>query len=395
MICTGCSLLCDDIEIDFRGEEITTYRHICQQGYTLLNAAQSARQTAQCLVKGQKSALEKSLSNAAKLLRQARKPLFWGLDNTTLDAQIKGLKMAYMLGATVACGSTSDFESIHDAIMKGILPTCTLEEVRAHADVIIYWGTNPHRTHPRHLSRFTYYPLGETVQRGWEMERQLVCIDVQATEMESISKIFINLTAGEEPIFLTSFSQALAGKKAPDPRINEMLDLLQKAKYPVVFVGRGLAGGLGEDIDSLCQMAKILNQVKFIPMVTSFNQRGFYHTMFTERSYGQHGPTCTQVDQFVARNADCCLMIGVDPLAKLAQPLYENLRRIPLIVFDPLATEASSQAQVMIRTDLAGLSGGGGAIRQDGVKVNISSVLPETEFKDTHIFELLRETLQL
>lgn len=382
MVCTGCALLCNDIETEMAGEELTECRHICRQGYTLVSAAQAARQAPRFLVKGRAASLEESLLTAARLLRQAQQPLFWGLASATLEAQAKGLQLASRLGALIDDGS-SKVESFVEAILKGVLPTCTLEEVRAHADTVIYWGCNPHQTHPRHLSRFTYYPQGETVQPGWEMERQLVSIDVQATEMEAVSNFFIKLAPEEERNFLASFKQMPAGQPAPDPRATELFLLLQKARYPVIFAGGNLTCALENELDFFCQMVQILERVKVIPMVTSFNQRGFYHTMFAGTG------KVKRLEQSRLGSVDCCLMVGPDPLAHLTQQLAGILCQLPLIVFDPLAAAASAAAQVMIKTGLTGLTTGGSAIRQDGVEVRIDPVFPEPAFSDARIFEML------
>lgn len=402
MVCSGCTLLCDDIETEITGEDLTTCRHICRRGYDLVSAALAARQAPGCFVEGRVTTLEEAVLTAARLLRQAKQPFFWGLDNSAMEDQAAGLKLASRLGAIIDGGSSSAVGSIIKAVIKGTLPTCTLEEVRAHADTVIYWGSNPHQTHPRHLSRFTYYPRGDTIQRSWELERQLVCIDVQTTEMEAISKFFIKLTPGEEQSFQVSLGQALAGKPAPDLRAKELLNIIQNARYPVVFAGGGLFCEPEDGPDSFSQTVQILERVKVIPMVTSFNQRGLYHNLFAQtKNVGEAWPGLKVAsrssrsfqERSSAESVDCCLLIGPGPLASPPRQLAGVLHQIPLIVLDPLADATGAAAQVTIRVGLTGLSAGGYAVRQDGLEVKINPVFPEPAPATGRIFAMILAAL--
>ena len=47
--------------------------------------------------------------------------------------------------------------------------TCTLGEVRNRADLVIYWGTNPVETHPRHLTRVRLHARRPV--RAWRTSR--------------------------------------------------------------------------------------------------------------------------------------------------------------------------------------------------------------------------------
>lgn len=402
MVCSGCALLCNDIETEITGEDLTTCRHICRRGYDLVSAALAARQAPGCFVEGRVTTLEEAVLTAARLLRKAKQPLFWGLDNTAMEDQAAGLKLAFRLGAIIDGVSSGAVGSTVKAVIKGTIPTCTLEEVRAHADTVIYWGSNPHQTHPRHLSRFTYYPRGDTVQRNWELERQLVCIDVHTTEMEAISKFFIKLTPGEEQSFQVSLGQALAGKPAPDPRAKELLNIIQNSRYPVVFAGDGLFCEPEGRPDPFCQILQILERVRVIPMLTSFNQRGLYHNLFAETGKADKArPDSKAVftsslsfqGQSGAGTVDCCLFIGPGPMSSLPRQLAGVLHQIPVIVFNPLISAYNAAARVMVKVGLTGLSAGGQAVRQDGLEVKINPVFSEPAPTAGHIFAMILAAL--
>ena len=45
----------------------------------------------------------------------------------------------------------------------------TAGEVTNRADLVVYWGTNPMDSMPRHLSRYAVYPRGFFRERGNEI----------------------------------------------------------------------------------------------------------------------------------------------------------------------------------------------------------------------------------
>ena len=66
-----------------------------------------------------------------------------------------------------------------ERILTGKIPTCTLDDVRNFADTSVFWGSDPSNSHPRHLSRFSYYPRGEKRQKSYEEERTCIVVDVR------------------------------------------------------------------------------------------------------------------------------------------------------------------------------------------------------------------------
>src|SRR5207248_5591877 len=61
--------------------------------------------------------------------------------------------------------------------------TCTLGEARNRADLVVFWGSNPAESHPRHFERYSVWPAGRWVPRG-RADRTVVVVDVQPTRSE-------------------------------------------------------------------------------------------------------------------------------------------------------------------------------------------------------------------
>ena len=105
-------------------------------------------------IDGQPVALEAALDRAAELLKAARSPLIYGLSRSTTEGQRAATALADRIGATIdTTASTGHAPSIL-ALQQVGESTCTLGEVRNRADLVIYWGSDPAETHPRHRERY-------------------------------------------------------------------------------------------------------------------------------------------------------------------------------------------------------------------------------------------------
>ena len=81
--------------------------------------------------------------------------------------------------------------------------TCTLGEVMNRADLIVYWGTNPVETHPRHFTKFTLMPKGKFVPGG-RKDRTMVLVDVRETLSAKASDFFLQIRPAADLEVLTT-----------------------------------------------------------------------------------------------------------------------------------------------------------------------------------------------
>lgn len=85
--CTGCALLCEDVEI--RDGRIL---HACRRGSTLLAHHNEAR--AKPKVDGREVSFEEAMKEAKKIVSEAENLAIYGLDTTTLEAQKIAVEIA-------------------------------------------------------------------------------------------------------------------------------------------------------------------------------------------------------------------------------------------------------------------------------------------------------------
>ena len=166
LVCTTCACLCDDIEVEIEENRISKIRNACRKGSSLIYASQSDKRHASYLIYGQKVSQDEAVEKTSRLLNQAESPLLFGFDNSTLEAQSTAIELTEALGATIDDTSSFRQGELVQTILSNLNPTCSLDEAK-DADLVIYWGSNPYHSHPRHLSHFSYYTHPKYEEAGW------------------------------------------------------------------------------------------------------------------------------------------------------------------------------------------------------------------------------------
>ncbi|MDD1754720.1 MAG: formylmethanofuran dehydrogenase subunit B [Methanothrix sp.] len=383
-ICTGCSLLCEDIEATIKDGNITAVKNLCRKGNGHYQALKTDR--TKPMIDGKEVALDAAVSKAVEILKNSKNPLLCGWSNMTMEAQAAGILLARKLGATICDTSPTCQEDLMERIMDGKIPTCTLDDVRNFADTSVFWGSDPSNSHPRHLSRFSYYPRGEKRQKSYEEERICVTVDVRKSATATLcSNYYFRQPPGGDAEFAEAVLAVLDGKipKVGDKkRMIELGTLLRKTEYGVIFPGPGMLLALQGKMDLFEKLVAKLNEItkfKVLPMPEHCNTRGYYQLMREQTGFingvslrggaPAHGPE--QRLAAAAKSCDAVLAVGSDPLAELPLATARALTRanVPLIAIDPHRSLTTDAAKVVIPSAMSGLEAGGTALRMDGVKI--------------------------
>ena len=393
-VCTGCALLCDDIEVVTDGNAITEVKTACRKGVSRMKGCNEPTLPT---VEGKQVDIDVAIGAAADILKNSESPLIFGLGNSTDGAQKKAIELAKHIGAILDDTSSFCQGPTLEAIFNKTIKSCTLDDVRNKADVIVYWGADPSNSHPRHLSKFSYFPRGQERQRGWEEDRTMITIDIRKSHTAKISgdKFHqIPLQADEE--FIDALIDALSGKVPKVPfeydakRILELANILKNARFGIIFVGLGLVYSL-DNMDPIVKLMDKLNELSnfhLIPMVGHYNMRGFNQNLFNETGHLNrvkfekgdntnvvHGAEFSIVESLNEKKVDAALIIGSDPLSSLPRAVADHLLNIPVITIDPCETFTSRKAKVTIPSALSGVECGGSAIRMDGEEVKFEPIV--------------------
>ncbi|MDI6777044.1 MAG: formylmethanofuran dehydrogenase subunit B [Syntrophales bacterium] len=400
-VCTACSCLCDDIEIEMENGRIAKMGNACRKGTAFFFGAEIEKLRTGHLVERRQVDGEQAIDAAAQLLSRARHPLLFGLDNATLEAQAAGIELARMLGAVLDDSSSFCQGKLTQDILTGVLPTCTFDQIH-DADLFIYWGANPHNTHPRHLSKFSLYAHRKYHEMGAKRYVSLAVVDVRESETAGagVAHRFFKILPGEDGAFIAAI---IAGIKDNPVRKDaaEFLKLLKQSRCTVIFVGLGLTYSLDNDFSLFYEMIEHLGgwmKTAVIPMGGHYNVRGFNHSLYNATGHVNkvsfandgtvaHGDEFSLLEQVRNRLVDCLLIIGADPFSALPMSVLRHLDGIPLITLDPFRTATTEASSVVLGVSLTGLEAGGTAMRMDGTPVTLMPAKVAAKQSDAQILE--------
>ncbi|KAB3542990.1 MAG: formylmethanofuran dehydrogenase subunit B [ANME-2 cluster archaeon] len=384
MVCTGCALLCDDVEI---GE--SDCRHACRIGDAHITSATQI----EAMVDQSPVDMDTAIKSAAEILVSAEKPVFAGFGNSVTEAQAIGIELAEKVGAEIKTFHTGIFDDILDGRVK----TCTLPEVRDYADVIIFLGCDPMNTHPRLLSKYAYYPRGEKRQHGWETDRTAITIDLRFSHTASICKEAYTIDPNRQIEFMDALMDALSNKVPKTTydkkRILKLAGTLKKAEFGVIF-----AGTSAPPRDATVRLIDRLNEssdFRLLPLAPGYNLRSIAEQLRQLRNrpdddddgVGSGGSGSNGGRDL--READCILCLGFDLMNSLPAHGING----KMIVIDPNETLTSRYADVVIPCAAGGIDCAGSAVRMDGEPVEIPLIRESERLSDGAILKRILEVV--
>jgi formylmethanofuran dehydrogenase subunit B len=345
---------------------------------------------------GDDADLKDAIDAAADILRRAKNPMVFGLDHSTMEAQREGIELAMKIEATL--DDASGQGEIVERIFSGSIDTCTLDDVRDNADVIVYWGSDPSNSHPRHLSRFSYFPRGKLRQKGME-DRTAICIDVRESSTAEICQSY-KIPPGRDEELMREIIDLLNGKIPKSvletKQLIQLTNSLKKAKYGILFIGSGL-----KNFDALEVLLHKLGEITefySIPMV-EHNTIGFNRTLYDKTGYVNEVSfkDCLEKSPVreVLRNKipDAALIIGEDALSSIPFCISKYLLEIPTITIDSFSTPTTEISKVVIPSAINGIEAEGSVLRMDGLEFKLEKTIENDRMSEEDILKALSQLL--
>jgi formylmethanofuran dehydrogenase subunit B len=391
--CTFCGCVCDDMELTVEDHKITKAKNACVLGKAwFLNHHVEERPVA--IIEGKPAALEEGIDRAAQILTQARYPIVYGLSDTTCEAQRMAVAIADRIGGCIDT-TTSVCHGPSGMAFQGVGEvTCSLGEVKNRADLVIFWGSNPAESHPRHWGRYSTMPKGLFVPNG-RKDRTVVLVDVRRTKSAPAADIFLQIKPRKDFEALWALRALVKGVRLeasvgdeigiPLEQLQDLVQRMKTCKFGMLFFGMGLSMTRGKhlNVEAALALARDLNEyTKFYikPMrghgnVTGADnvvswQTGYPFGVSLGRGYPRFNPgEFTTADTLARGEADAALIVASDPMANFSQPARDHLARIPYIVLDPKETPTVRGATVAFTTATYGINTGGTVYRMDDVPI--------------------------
>jgi formylmethanofuran dehydrogenase subunit B len=427
--CTVCGCVCDDLELDIKGERILQARGACKLAepwFFALNHCQPAA----AAIEGQAAPFEEAIARAAHILRGSTNPLIFGLSRSSTRGQRAAVRLAEQLRGNIDTTASVCHGPSIMAMQQVGESTCSLGEVRNRADLVIFWGANPVESHPRHFERYSVEPIGEFIPRG-RQDRTVLVIDTKPTATSECADAFFQVKRDGDFELIWMLRQIIGwpGHSEAVPRsqrrhairvddarkanetgipleaIHDLARRIMSCRYGIVFFGLGLAQrGLGHlTVEALLRLVEDLNahtrfcarRLRVPGDVAGADgvlcwQTGFPFAVNFSRGYPRYNPGEFTANELLSRNeSDACLLVGSESVAMLSAPAQAALRRIPTIVLDYPHVDAPWQPTVQFKTAVYGIHAPGTAYRMDEIPIPLRSVMTSPYNTDDEILTAL------
>jgi formylmethanofuran dehydrogenase subunit B len=271
--CTACGLLCDDVLVENKNNKIEVSKNGCAKSITFFE--QKLGEIAPKIA-GKPATLVQAVAQAARILKQAKRPLFAGL--STDVAGFRALfNLAQKSNATLQHMNTTSTQRNLAVLQSTGWQTTTLTEVKNRADVIVCIGTDVVTDNPRFFERivwlknnkksnsmFTDASAREIIYIGENLDtkagispsgRHPSLLACKASDLPEITAVLRALV----------LDKPLKTNKVADIKTEEIqaiADKLKQAKYAVfVWVAKDLDFPHAElTIQNITQTVAVLNQ---------------------------------------------------------------------------------------------------------------------------------------
>jgi formylmethanofuran dehydrogenase subunit B len=412
--CPVCGCVCDDLRVTVDRGRIVRADGACALAEPWFLGQDARPPVAE--VEGVPAPLETAAGRAAGLLRAARAPLIYGLSRSSTEGQRAAIALADRLGATIDTTASLCHAPSVVALQEAGESTCTLGEVRNRADLVLFWGSNPLASHPRHFERYSIDPVGEFVPRG-RADRFVVVADVEPTASTAAADLFLRVEPGQDFEALWTL-RGLVREVPPTPGavtgaplelLAELARRMKTCRCGIVFFGLGLSmTGLGHrSVEALLRLVTDLNDhtrfyarrmrvqgdVAGADTVLAW-QTGYPFSVNLARGYPRFNPGEFSAQGLLERaEVDACLLVGSEGVARFTPAAVAHLRGIPTVVLDYPTAESLVPPTVRFTTAVYGVHRGGTVYRMDEVPIPLRPVLPTDYPTDAEVLRLVQQRL--
>lgn len=417
--CTVCACLCDDLRLTVADNRIVEANGACvlaREWFANQNSGSSLPATHH----GREVAADTAIAEAAILLREAKSPLIYGLSRSSTDGQRAAVRLADQLGAMIDTTASQGHAASILAVQESGESTCSLGEIAYRADLVIFWGVNPVKSHPRHLERYSWEPRSERLLPGGKDDRSVVVIDPKPTETAVMDDVLhLPITPGKDFEALWLLRAMLKNIEIePDQAAktgisleqwNDLAERMKSCRCGVIFFGYGLARQpLGHRmVEALLELTIDLNaftrfharRMRVVGDVSGADnvlcwQTGFPFSVNLNRGYPRYSPGEYSANDALANGeADVALFVGSDRVKDFDKAALAHLNRIPSILLDNPLADPVWTPMIRFRTAVYGIHHPGTAYRMDDVPIPLRPSLTTELPTDGDILRAIHASL--
>jgi formylmethanofuran dehydrogenase subunit B len=382
IVCTGCSLLCDDILLEMEGDKMVRCINACKRGREkyqyYINEPGALSLVRHPGKSGNETiAYEAAITEAAKILKQAKHPLIYGFTSCALEDQAALLDLVGKLNAAITSPALRCLSLLFNPTLSHRFYTGTLGEAINKADVFVFWNSDPIESHPRLLSKLIY-TRGLFRMTGYEVKKYLM---VQPEKLEKFrgTTLSLKIPLESELAALDALEATLTGRdQTTFPGDVEKKDfdtlgtVLKHAEYVIFFVDKRLL--ISKDFEAvlgkLLKIIDVINQKEramLLPLPEDMNSMG----LFQHITHSGRFPL-SEIDW---NQPDAILVGGVESTTEIPTELLNATKKVPMIFLPQEDMMLSRNADVVIPVAAPGITTAGSAMRLDGVSLPLKPVI--------------------
>lgn len=412
--CTQCGCVCDDLKITIDGERITRAEGACglAEPWYLAQGTVSVQPAS---IDGRPVSQEAAIARATEILAGSRAPLVYGLSRSSTEGQRAAVALADALGATIDTTASLCHAPSIVAFQQTGESTSSLGEVRNRCDLVLFWGSDPVVTHPRHAERYSIDPVGEFIDG--RRARTVIVVDSQVTASAALADLFIPIEPDRDFEALWTLRSLVRGTPiradattgAPLAVLEDLARRMKACRSGVAFFGLGLSRrGLGhQNVSALLKLVEELNahtrfyarRMRLYGDVTGADsvlcwQTGYPFSVNLARGYPRFGPGEFSIEGVLARGeTDACLIVGSETLDQLSPAALAQLRNVPTIVLDYPNANSVVPPTVHLTTAVYGVHRPGTAYRMDEIPIPLKGFLPSQLPNDGEVLQQILERI--
>jgi formylmethanofuran dehydrogenase subunit B len=377
--CLGCGCACDDITVVVKKDHVVEVRNACALGAAWFG---NGTVPAETRVNGRAASIEQALTEAARLLTDAKRAFVYLGGDVSCETQREAVAIADRLHATIDSLAATAATGVLAAQRRG-RAGATLGEIRQRADLIVFWAVDPSARYPRYGSRYAVEPRGVATPEG-RKSRTVIAVDVGESRGPADADGRVAIAPSDEVDGLGMMRAAVQGRATGDDArfrpATELARRMTEARY-VAIVADGEPGTVPADparAEALVTLAQALNGRTRCALSTLRGggnrsgadavltwQTGFPFAVDFARAYPSYRPEAGAAALLDGAEVGAALVIGAP--ASLPVPVAAALTRIQTVAIGPRASAATFQPAVAVDTGVAGIHEGGTAFRMDDI----------------------------
>ena len=398
IICPVCGASCDDVQVEL-GEGTIDVQNACKMGNAKFQEVVSTHRLRDPMIKEngklKKTSWDEALTMAAEILTSAKRPLLFMGSETACEAQEVGLHIGEYLGAIVDSNATICHGPTAMGIQESGKVGSTAGQPKNRGDLVIYWGTNPLESMPRHMSRYSMFPRGYWTKRG-RFERTVITVDPRKTPTTAASDLHVQLNPNTEYELLSALLTLVNGRTPHHSvekitgvsisTMKQMVDMMKDCNFGAIYVGLGVASSFGKhrNIEIAMNLVKELNNYSKMTIgalrghcnVAGFNQiasymYGYPFGLDFMKGYPRYNPgEYTTVDVLRERDVDAALVMCADLVCHTPADCASYLAEIPMICLDIAPCPTTVASDVVLPGVIDAMECDGTFYRLDDVPVH-------------------------